>query len=196
MELPVLSKSINAAKSQKPPGFEGLSQRLIRQAASGHWFLVVCGTLALVCSLCAFPVIPIIVSACLISPRRWRSITLSIAFGCALGAAILVTLFHFFGWALIYKYFPEFLNHPAWQNILNWVAHYGGIGLLAIAASPLPEMPALIILGVSKPDTVVVFFAVLTGKVFKYGLISWLASHFPDRFTNGLNGLLRRFWRS
>jgi len=191
-----LSKLSNAANLEKPPVFEVLSQRLIRQAASGHWFLVVCSTLALVCSLCAFPVIPIIVSACLISPRRWRSINFSIAFGCALGAAILVTIFHFFGWALIYKYFPEFLNHPAWQNILSWVVHYGGIGLLAIAASPLPEMPALIILGVAKPDAVVVFFAVLTGKVLKYGLIAWLASHFPDRFTNGFNGLLRRLWRS
>jgi membrane protein YqaA with SNARE-associated domain len=176
--------------------FEGLSQRLIRQAASGHWFIAVCGTLALVCSLCAFPVIPIIVSACLMSPRRWRSISFSIAFGCALGATILVTLFHFFGWALIYRYFPEFLNHPTWQNIQSWVSNYGAIGLLAIAASPLPEMPALIVLGVSKPDTAVIFLAVLTGKLIKYGFIAWLASRFPDRFTDGLSALLRKFWRN
>jgi membrane protein YqaA with SNARE-associated domain len=194
MEIPVFIKSANVATSEKPHRFEGLSQRLILQAASGHLFLVVCSALALICSLCAFPVIPIIVSACLISPRRWRSIALSIAFGCALGATILVTLFHFFGWALIYKYFPEFLNHPAWQNILNWVANYSGIGLLAIAASPLPEMPALIILGVTKPDTAIVFFAVLTGKVLKYGLIAWLASRFPERLTDGLNGFLQKFW--
>jgi len=151
--------------------------------------------LALICSLCAFPVIPIIVSACLISPRRWRSISFLIAFGCALGATILVTLFHFFGWALIYRYFPEFLSHPAWQSIVNWVSNYGTLGLLAIASSPLPEMPALIVLGVSRPDTALIFLAVLTGKLIKYGIIAWLTSHFPGRFADGLSALLRKFCR-
>lgn len=162
-----------------PSNFEGLSQWLLRHAESGIRLNAVCVMLALICSICAFPVIPIIVSACLISPRRWRSISFSIAFGCALGATILVTLFHFFGWALIYRYFPEFLGHPAWQNIVNWVSNYGTLGLLAIAASPLPEMPALIVLGVARPDTVLIFLAVLTGKTIKYGFIAWLAGRFP-----------------
>jgi membrane protein YqaA with SNARE-associated domain len=103
-----------------------------------------------------------------------------------------VTLFHYFGWALIYKYFPEFLNHPAWQSILGWISIYGPFGLLAIATSPLPEMPALIMLGVSRPNTTVIFLAVLMGKLIKYGLIAWLASRFPDRFPKELNGLRRK----
>ena len=179
-----------------PSSFERLSQRLLRQAESRLWFNVVCGMLALICSICAFPVIPIIVSACLISPLRWRSISFSIAFGCALGATILVTLFHFFGWALIYSYFPEFLSHPAWQSIVNWVSNYGILGLLAIASSPLPEMPALIVLSVSRPDTALIFLAVLTGKLIKYGMIAWLTSRFPGRVADGLGALLRKFWRN
>jgi membrane protein YqaA with SNARE-associated domain len=195
MRLPDLQKAKKPVSLEKSPRFEVFSQRLIRQAASGHWFLVICGTLALICALCAFPVIPIIVSACLISPRRWRSITFSIAFGCALGGAILVTLFHFFGWAMIYRYFPEFLNHPAWQSLLLWIGHYGSLGLLAIAASPLPEMPALIILGISRPEPLAVFVAILAGKTLKYGLLAWLVSHFPERFTNGFNGFMQRLRR-
>jgi membrane protein YqaA with SNARE-associated domain len=186
------SKDISGVKI--PSGFEGLSQRLLRQAATGHWFNAVCGGLALVCSLFAFPVIPIIISACLIFPQRWRSLSFSIALGCSLGATILVTLFHFFGWALIYKYFPEFLNHPAWQSVMAWVSRYGTIGLLGISASPLPEMPALMVLGVAKPDTAAIFIAVMIGKWIKYGVIAWLASHFPERFTDGVSAVLRKFW--
>jgi len=175
--------------------FERLSQRLLLQAEFGFRLNALCGMLALICSLCAFPVIPIIVSACLISPRKWRSISLSIALGCALGATILVTLFHFFGWALIYRYFPEFLSHPVWQNMVNWVSNYGTFGLLAIASSPLPEMPALIVLGVSRPDTALIFLAVLTGKLIKYGMMAWLTSRFPGQVADGLSALLRKFCR-
>jgi membrane protein YqaA with SNARE-associated domain len=196
LQSPELKRLPAGFDPKAPSSFERLSRQLLRQAESGLWFNAVCGMLALICSLCAFPVIPIIVSACLIAPRRWRSISFSIAFGCALGATILVTLFHFFGWAVVYRYFPEFLSHPAWQSIVNWVSNYGTLGLLAIASSPLPEMPALIVLGVSKPDTVAIFLAVMTGKLIKYGLIAWLASHFPDRFTDGLSWLLRKFWRN
>jgi membrane protein YqaA with SNARE-associated domain len=190
-----LKSPLGGFDPKTPPGFERLSQRLLRQAESGLKLNVICAMLALICSLCAFPVIPIIVSACLIAPRRWRSISFSIALGCALGATILVTLFHFFGWALIDRYFPEFLSHPAWQSIVNWVSNYGSLGLLAIASSPLPEMPALIVLGVSRPDTGLIFLAVLTGKLVKYGIIAWITGHFPGRVADGLSAPLRKFCR-
>jgi membrane protein YqaA with SNARE-associated domain len=106
-----------------------------------------------------------------------------------------VTLFHFFGWALIYRYFPEFLSHPAWQKMVNWVSNYGTLGLLTIASSPLPEMPALIVLGVSRPDTALIFLAVLTGKLIKYGMMAWLTSRFPGQVVDGLSALLRKFCR-
>lgn len=170
---------------------EGLTQRLIQSSAQGHWFLLVCGLLGLACSLCAFPVIPIIVTACLISPKRWRSIALSVSLGCSIGAVILVSLFHYLGWAMVYKYFPEFLHHPAWESVLNWITLYGGVGLFGIAASPFPEMPALIVYGIAKPDMTVTFIAILCGKTIKYGLIAWLASHFPNKFTNGINVFLQ-----
>jgi membrane protein YqaA with SNARE-associated domain len=172
--------------------FEECSRQLLLQTASGHWFNIVCGMLALTCSLCALPVIPIIVSACLISPRRWRSLSFSIALGCALGAMVLVTLFHYFGWELVYHHFPEFLHYPAWQGLQGWISRYGPIGLLAIAASPLPEMPALIVLGVSNPDTAFIFLAVLSGKLIKYSLICWLSSRYPDRYARRVLDLLRK----
>jgi membrane protein YqaA with SNARE-associated domain len=190
---------MNNPKQQQTPAYssriEKISQQLLMQAASGHWFTVACATLALICSLFAFPVIPIILSACMLAPRRWRAVAFSITLGCALGATILVTLFHFYGWALVYKYFPEFLNHPAWQGLIQWVSKYGVMGLLVISASPLPEMPALIILSTSKPDIIPIFLAVLAGKMIKYGFIAWVGSHFPDQFMNGLSGLWKKLWR-
>jgi membrane protein YqaA with SNARE-associated domain len=176
-------------KSVKP--IEGLTHRLIRDAADGHGFLAVCCLLGLACSISASPVIPIIVTDAMISPRRWHTISVSIALGCSFGAVVLVMLFHYLGWSLVDQFFPEFWHHPAWQNMQDWIVSYKEIGLAAISASPLPEMPALIVLGLAKPDIIVVFIAVLIGKLFKYGLISWLASHFPDKLSHGINGLLR-----
>ena len=72
------------------------------------------------------------------------------------------------------------------------MAAHGPLALFLIAASPLPQTPALIFFAIAHHDYPAVFVAMLAGKIIKYGLFAWLASHFPERFRNGFAGLFRR----
>lgn len=175
------------------PKLEGLLQRLIRHAAEGHGFLAVCMALSTGGTLTAlYPVTAVVVPASLLVPRRWPAITAATALGSAVGATLLVAALHQIGWAEIHARFPELATNDRWTQISAWVAAYGPVALFLIAASPLPQTPALIFFAIAHHDYPAVFAAILAGKTIKYGLFAWLASHFPERFRNGFAGLFRR----
>lgn len=167
-------------------------RRLLRHSAEGHAFLLTCATLALAGTLtAAYPVTAVIVPAALLAPKRWLKITLVTALSSAL-----VILFHHMGWVQIYEHFPELATHPQWSRVMDWVASYGVIALFVIAATPLPQTPALIFFGgVARPDYLGVFVAMLFGKLIKYGVFAWLTAHFPERFNDGVGAMLGRWPR-
>jgi membrane protein YqaA with SNARE-associated domain len=174
------------------PRLEGLLQRLIRDSAESHGFLFVCLALALAGTIsAAYPVTAVVVPAALLVPRRWRQIASLSALGSALGATLLVIVFHHLGWAQLYERFPELATHPTWNRIMAWVSSYGTIGLFLIALSPLPQTPALIFFGIARQDYLGVFIAMLLGKLVKYAVFAWTATRFPERFSNGIGGFLR-----
>jgi membrane protein YqaA with SNARE-associated domain len=170
---------------------EGLLQRLIRKSAEGHGFLFVCITLSLCGTVsAAYPVTAVIVPAALLVPPLWRQITVTSALGSALGATLLVMVFHHLGWTQLYERFPELATHATWIRVMAWVASYGTVALFLIAVSPLPQTPALIFFGIARHDYLSIFIAMLVGKLLKYGLFAWMATRFPERFSNGIGGLL------
>jgi membrane protein YqaA with SNARE-associated domain len=128
------------------------------------------------------PVTSALVPAVLLSPRRWRSIALQAAFGSALGATLLVLLFHHLGWVQFHAQFPAMLESAGWQRVIAWTVEYGVIALFAIAALPLPQTPALIFFAITEPPVAQIFLAVLLGKMIKYFLLAMLAALFPARF--------------
>jgi membrane protein YqaA with SNARE-associated domain len=174
------------------PRLEGLLQRLIRDAAEGHAFLLVCVALSLGGTVsAAYPVTAVVVPAALLVPARWRQIAAVAALGSALGATLLVIVFHHLGWAQLYERFPELATHATWRRVIEWVSDYGAIALFLIAVSPLPQTPALIFFGIARHDYPGIFVAMLAGKSLKYGLFAWMATRFPERFNSGIAGLLR-----
>lgn len=128
------------------------------------------------------PVTSALIPAVLLSPRRWRSIALQAAFGSALGATLLVLLFHHLGWSQLHAQFPAMLESAGWQRVIAWTVEYGVIALFAIAALPLPQTPALIFFAITEPPVAQIFLAVLLGKLIKYFLLALLAALFPARF--------------
>ena len=174
------------------PTLEGLLQRLIRDAAEGNVFLLVCMTLSLCGTIsAAYPVTAVVVPAALLVPPRWRQIAAMTALGSALGATLLVIAFHHLGWAQIYGRFPELATHATWSQVIAWVSSYGTLALFLIAVSPLPQTPALIFFGIARQDYLSVFIALLLAKSLKYSLFAWMATRFPDRFSNGIRGFFR-----
>ncbi|MFI4981248.1 MAG: hypothetical protein ACHQIO_12945 [Nevskiales bacterium] len=170
---------------------EGLLLRLIRRSAAGHGFLLVCLALSIGGAIsAAYPVTAVVLPAVLLAPRRWRQITLITALGSALGATLLMIAFYQLGWTQIYERFPQMASHASWQRVMTWVSAYDTPALFLIAASPLPQTPALIFFGIARHDPLSVFVAMLAGKLLKYGLLAWLATRFPERFGKGLGGFL------
>lgn len=177
-----------------PRRVEALLERLLRHAAQGHAFLLTCAGLACAGTLsAAYPVTAVVVPAALLAPRRWPGIAFFAACGSTLGGTALVILFHHLGWAVVYEHFPQFTTHPQWLRVMDWVATYGVAALFVIAASPLPQTPALIVFGITRHDIPGVLVAMLAGKLLKYGLFALLAARFPERFNDGIEGFLR--WR-
>lgn len=175
------------------PRIEGLLQRLIRQAAESRYLLVACSGLAFAGTVsAAYPVTAVIVPAALLAPHRWRAVSVVSAIASAVGATVLVVFFHHLGWAPMHAHFPSLASDPGWARVIDWVARYGPFALFAIAASPLPQTPALIFFALARHDYFDVFIAMAAGKLFKYGLFAWAAARFPERFRNGVWALFGR----
>lgn len=158
-------------------------QEQIHSAAERSWLLPVCGLLAALGTLtAAFPVTAIVVPAALLVPLRWRSIALVCAVGSSLGATVLIEIVHHFGWNQLELWFPQMTSHEHWQTMQTWLDTYGVVSLFLVAASPLPQTPALIFFGIAGDHLGAIFLAMLAGKLLKYGVFAWLTSHFPERF--------------
>ena len=56
-----------------------------------------------------------------------------------------------------------------------------------ICALALPETPALIVCAVSDLPLSGIFLGVAIGKLVKYGVLSWMAATFPERFLHYLH---------
>lgn len=174
---------------------ESTATRLLRQVVGGPWFLATCFLLAGVSSLfAAYPVTVVAVPAALLAPQRWRQVAWACALGSATGATALVATLHHLGWSTVYAHFPELARNASWSNAVQWVQDHGWLALCAIAASPLPQTPALLAYSIVHPQLPTVFFAIGLGKLLKYGFVCWLASRFPDHMAPGLLSLLHHRW--
>ena len=92
--------------------------------------------------------------------------------GSALGATLLVLLFHHLGWAQLHALFPAMLDSPGWQRAVAWTGDYGVIALFAIAALPLPQTPALIFFAITEPP-VAKKLPNMFGAVYRSRLCHW-----------------------
>ncbi len=99
--------------------------------------------------------------------------------------------FYQLDWIQFYERFPEFASRETWHRVMTWSSEYGTPALLLIAVSPLPQTPAQIFFGIAHHDPLSVFVSHADRKLLKYGLFAWLVVRFPERFANGLGGLLR-----
>jgi membrane protein YqaA with SNARE-associated domain len=161
-----------------------LTHLLVRSAAHRYYPLVVAGIALVATFTFSFPFALALIPAVLIAPRRWLALGLlsGIASGC--GAALLVEAFHWLGQEFVVARYPELLQVDAWQWASDWLRRYGLIALLLIAASPMPQTPALLfcaLAGVSIPG---VLAAVGCGKTAKYVFLAWATVRYPGRFIN------------
>jgi membrane protein YqaA with SNARE-associated domain len=130
----------------------------------------------------SFPFAAVLIPAILLAPKRWLNIALlcGIASGCA--AAVLVEIFHYLGSEIVLARYPELLQLEGWQWASEWLQHYGLIAMLVIAASPMPQTPALLLCALASLPTLGILVAVGIGKTVKYVFLSWATARYPGRF--------------
>lgn len=162
---------------------ESLLQGWVQKAAERRWLPTLCALLAALGTLtAAFPVTIVVLPAVLLAPTRWGRIALAAALGSSLGATALVEIVHLLGLPQLETWFPQLLLESHWVEVRDWVETYGILSLFLIMASPLPQTPVLIFIGMSGQAILPVLIAVFCGKVLKYAGLAWLASHFPKAF--------------
>ncbi|WP_156811469.1 hypothetical protein [Cupriavidus sp. USMAHM13] len=141
----------------------------------------VVGGLAFVATLSmCVPVAPLVAASVLLSARRWKALALCAAVGSGAAALVLYVVFHDLGWEKLLGYLPELTRSARWVQIAAYTEDYGLLALVAIAASPLPQTPALVFVALAELSPLAVFGSILGGKLAKYGVVAWLAARARD----------------
>jgi len=129
--------------------------------------------------LLLIPTEGILISAVLLRPKRWIGICLWIVTGSALGALLLAGAFQYFGPEIMHHWLPFIFHSEAWARSENTIYEYGAPALAVIALSPLPQQPAVAIAALARVPVLSIFVMVWFGRLAKYALFAWLASHSP-----------------
>ena len=149
---------------------------LAKRAERGSYPIVVGGLAFFATLSMCVPVVPLLTAAVLLSARRWKSIALCAAVGSGAAALVLYVVFHHLGWQRLLGYLPELTRSAKWSQIAGFTDDYGLLALTAIAASPLPQTPALVFVALAELSPLAVFGSIFSGKLAKYGFTAWLAA--------------------
>jgi membrane protein YqaA with SNARE-associated domain len=150
-------------------------------SARGYSFIVAALAFVLTKSM-TIPAVSVVVGAILLRRDRWMGLVLVASFASAIGGMVLYLIFHHLGWSQVAAAYPDLVQSRVWADATRWISDYGTWALFAIAASPLPQTPALIFTAVSRLPAEHVFLALFLAKLLKYGIYGFVAAKFPCWF--------------
>ncbi|HZP92881.1 MAG TPA: hypothetical protein VFB20_08375 [Burkholderiales bacterium] len=163
-----------------------IQERIVRaldRAARSPWLPAVVGTLSFLATVSmTVPATSVLVPGVLLAPRRWRSTALLASVGCALGATLLVAVFHHLGVHALQAQFPGMAESAEWRRLEDWSARFGILSVLIASALPMPQTPALLFCAIADVPDLQVLLAVLGGKLVKYGALGALVAVSPRWF--------------
>jgi len=67
----------------------------------------------------------------------------------------------------------------SWSQGIEFLHHYGNLGLGLVALGPLPQQPAVALFGLANVPIISIGIAVWLGRSLKYGFFAWAATHAP-----------------
>lgn len=130
----------------------------------------------------AFPFVIVLVPAVLLAPRRWLLLGVLTGVASGIGGAVLVEIFQYMGRELVLARYPHLVDSAHWQTAIEWMHAYGLMALAVIAASPVPQTPAIFFYSMADPSAIGVMAAVGAGKTIKYVVLAGLTARYPARF--------------
>lgn len=157
-------------------------QVLDRSVGHRYYALVVAAIAFTSTTTFAFPFVIVLIPAVLLAPRRWLLLGVLTGVASGVGGAVLVEIFQYMGRELVLERYPQIVQNVHWQMATEWLHRYGLLALAVIAASPVPQTPAIFFYSLAEPSTPGVLAAVGIGKTVKYVFLAWLTERYPARF--------------
>lgn len=143
--------------------------RLLFRIRHSAWYPLLVGGLAVVSAATSlYPFGPVIVAATVFAPNRWRATIVGATLGAVIGATGLALFVQSVGLGLVDALFPALRESTIWAHSAYWIEHHGSFALVAIAALPVPQMPAIILAALSEMGLFSIALALLVGKTLKY----------------------------
>lgn len=144
------------------------------------WYPPVVGLLAMLDTF--FVVIPtdgLLVSSCMITPRRWFILAVNATIGSTLGGTLLAVLVSYHGLPFILEIYPGIDQSSTWLWCVGFIEKFGLLLVFAVAATPLPQQPAVILASIAQSSIFHIFLVVLFGRFVKYVVMAYISSHAP-----------------
>jgi membrane protein YqaA with SNARE-associated domain len=152
-------------------------------ALSAPAYPVIVAVLAFILTITmTIPAASVVIGAILLRRDQWMGLVLVASLASATGGMVLYLIFHHLGWSQVAAAYPDLVQSQAWADATRWISAYGNWALFAIAASPLPQTPALIFTAVSPSPASEIFLVLFLAKLLKYGGYGFVAANFPSWF--------------
>jgi membrane protein YqaA with SNARE-associated domain len=126
------------------------------------------------------PVLGMLVSTVLLSPKKWLPLSLWGGIGSGLGGWSVGWVARTFGFSLIQEHFPDLMKSGVWIWAENFFSHHGVWVVFISGVSPITQQPALIISSLAGAPLWEIGVVFLVAKVIKFTLVGYLASHAPQ----------------
>lgn len=161
--------------------------RWLQQFVNRIWYPPLLGLLAAFDNfVVVVPTDGLLVSSCMLTPRRWFSLGLLTSLGSTLGAALLASLVRNQGAPWVELNYPELIQSEMWELTHRFFIEYGLYLVFAVAASPLMQQPTVILATLAGSNLVHIISLVLLGRTLKFLFMAYVASHTPR--------LLKKLW--
>lgn len=157
-----------------------VSIRHLQKYTDRWWYAPVIGLLAAIDHfVVVIPTDGLLISSVMLSPKRWIYNAVVVTLGSSLGALLLAFLVKLYGMEIVLAILPNIEQHTIWITTEQFMHNYGLFIVFLVALSPIMQHPAVALAALSDVRLASIFFVVLAGRLIKYLVFAWIASHTP-----------------
>lgn len=121
----------------------------------------------------------LLISASMLSPKKWFHFAVWIAIGSTIGAMVLALLVKIYGFDFLHLFDPAIETTNAWIKTEEFFDVYGLIVVFIVAVTPLVQQPAVALAALAGTPIFYIAAVVFVGRGIKFLIMSWVASHAP-----------------
>ncbi|MGZ3695630.1 MAG: YqaA family protein [Bdellovibrionota bacterium] len=125
------------------------------------------------------PTDALLVSACMLKPKKWFLYAVVVSIGSAVGVFILAAVLRTHGLPLLLHLAPHIESTHAWKWTIELMANWGPWAVFLIALSPIMQHPAIALAAFAGMPLWKISGFVLAGRLIKYLLWAYLSTHAP-----------------